>query len=114
MFFHGGALLLVESFQGVIAPFYIDVGLGGIEKLHRSFPWKDAGKIDGLQGGKDTGAVRFAVDGSGGSLELVDAGVGIHANQQCIALISRLLEVGGMTQVENIKATVCHDKSSAS
>ena len=104
------ALVLIQSVQGAAASFDLDVWKRCLEESDCRFSRNKANVIHTLQGRQNAAAIGFVVDRSRRAFEFAHARVGIHANQQGVAFISRLLQVGHMTQVKDVEATVCRDQ----
>src|SRR5688500_17061438 len=106
----GATLVLVEGFEGVIASFDVDAGLGGDERDGGANVGKNADGIDRLQSGKIRGSIVYGVDQTPLALQPTDGGVAVDANEQQVAEIPGGFEVSDVTEVENVEATVRRDE----
>ena len=103
--------MLIQSFQSVIAAFDVDVGLSGGEEIGGANIGKDADCVHGFEGGENGGAVGFVVEGAAFAFEATDGGIGINADEEEITEITGLLEVGDVTEMKEIEATVGDDEN---
>ncbi|MFM1943501.1 MAG: hypothetical protein RI897_2483 [Verrucomicrobiota bacterium] len=93
-------------FQGEVSSFDVDVGLGKVEELGGADLVKDTDGADALECGEDAGAVGLVVDWAGGSFEFADGGIAIEADEEEVTLFSGGFQVGDVSGVEDIEATV--------
>jgi hypothetical protein len=108
--FHGAALVLVQRVQGVIAAFDVNIRLRGGEKFRGGGVGEDADAVHALQRGEDGGAIGFGIHRPAGALQAAHGGIAIHADEQGIAALTRVFEVGDVAQMEDVKTAVGDDE----
>ena len=110
-FLHDSTLLQRQILDAIISTFDIYVRPGKSEKVGGPHFGEKANPVDGLQRGKNRHAILLAIDGSALALELADGCVRVHADQESIGLVSRGLEIGHVSGMEDVEAAIGDGKA---
>jgi hypothetical protein len=97
---------LVEGFIRIVTTLYPYVGLDGSQKLFSSEIVENNHLIYRFQSGQDDGSVFLGVDGSIGAFKLPDGAVTVDANDQDVAKLAGLAQVGDVASVQDVEAAV--------
>ena len=106
--------ILVDGVDGVVAALGVDVGLHDLQKLFRRAFLKQMNTGNALQGGHHRGTVGFAIHRTVRPLERANMHITGQSDQQRIAQVAGGFEVGDVTGMQDVEATVGDDEFAAS
>ena len=91
----------------------MDTGAKFTKKRYNIGLGEDHDVVDGSESGDKLGASLFLENRAGVALEGLHAGIGIHRDDENIALVPRGIEIADVAYVENIEAAVGEDDALA-
>jgi hypothetical protein len=98
-----------DTVQGPVTPFDQDVRYDALDQPERGVVVEQSDVIDTGEGCQNLCSIAFRLDGPFVSLQAPDGPVTVHADNQHVSQIFRMLEITNMSLVKDIEASVGKD-----